>query len=89
MSERHLNTFNNGMAKDQDPQLEQSTTYLNALNGRIVFNANGTLAFQNAKGNKYVVEIAEDYMPIGAEEAAGNRIYFGRLSRANKVPKML
>jgi hypothetical protein len=73
MSEKHVNTFTNGMSQDQDPQLQQSTTYKNALNGRIVFNENGTLAFQNAKGNVFAVNLTEGYMPIATEEANGGK----------------
>lgn len=65
MMQSHVNTFTNGMSQDQSPQLQQSTTYIDALNGRIVYNANGTFSFQNAKGNKEYINLTSGYMPIG------------------------
>jgi hypothetical protein len=66
--QQHINTFTNGMSQDKDPQIQEATTYWSAFNGRVVYNQEGTLSFQNAKGNKFALNITSGYMIVGHEE---------------------
>lgn len=54
---RHENTFQKGMHKGPDKAQTSNQTYTDALNGRVIYNENGTYAFENAKGTKQVLTI--------------------------------
>lgn len=75
-SQRHVNTFYKGMMQDIDNLQMQKETYLYALNGRVVYNVDGTYAFENAKGTLFVLNVAPNYglslansyIPVGGVE---------------------
>lgn len=47
----YLNTFTGGMNSDAEAEFQPQNTYRKAVHGRIIFNADGTYAFENDKGN--------------------------------------
>jgi hypothetical protein len=49
--ERITNSFEGGMNNDLDPKLRQPNTYEMSINGRIVYNQDGTLSWETANGN--------------------------------------
>ena len=51
MSERITNSFNGGMNRDVDKKLRKNDTYSRSVNGRLVFNEEGTYSWENAVGN--------------------------------------
>jgi hypothetical protein len=80
-----LNTFSGGMASDYDPQRQQNNTYLYSLSGRIIFNKDGTISWENDRGTEKVLTIGFDYgnpnfvVPykiIGGVEVANKLIVF-------------
>lgn len=56
----YLNTFSGGMNSDAEAEFQPNGTYRKAVHGRIIFNANGTYAFENDKGNTLSFTL-EDY----------------------------
>jgi hypothetical protein len=63
--QRHVNTFQNGMRRDVDILNQPEGSYRYSLNGRIVFNQDGTYSWQTELGSRISFEITEDYIPIG------------------------
>lgn len=59
--ESQINVFDDGMKSDFDPQRINNRSYTYALNGRVIFNEDGTLSWENAKGNKLAVVCGFDY----------------------------
>jgi hypothetical protein len=55
MAERISNTFEGGLQSDKDPRLSNSNTYRQGINGRIIYNESGTLAWENINGNVQAV----------------------------------
>ena len=47
----YLNTFTGGMNSDAEAEFQPQNTYRKAVHGRIIFNADGTYAFENDNGN--------------------------------------
>ncbi len=66
MGEKITNSFEGGMKKDLDKKLRANNTYSLAVNGRLIFNSNGSLSWENAKGN--IIGIS------GYPEGNGNRL---------------
>jgi hypothetical protein len=73
MVKRTYNTFNNGMGMDIDKLSQPNSSYRYSLNGRLVFNKDGTYSWVNEKGNKlsFIIDAdsggdANTYVPIGA-----------------------
>lgn len=55
-SERVSNTFEGGMESDLDGRLSQANSYKLSVNGRIIYNKDGTLAWENEKGTIEAVD---------------------------------
>jgi hypothetical protein len=49
------NTFEGGMSSDKDLRLRDDNTFELSVNGRLVYNEEGTLCWENAKGNSQSV----------------------------------
>ena len=71
-----INTFNEGMTFDNDVLNSRASTYRYSMNGRVVFNKNGTHSWETENGSKTSFLIAarngtdaNKYVPIGG---AGN-----------------
>lgn len=75
-----VNTFNGGLASDIDQLIQPGTTYRDSLNGRIIFNENGTYSWVNSKGNELSFRIGGDY---GA--GVGNYIPFAAIEGTNNA----
>lgn len=60
-SASHLNTFTDGMWSDFDAQQVSNKTYIDAFNGRVIYNADGTLSFENMKGTLLALTLGFDY----------------------------
>ena len=60
MSERITNSFEGGMASDLDDIIKATNTYELSVNGRLIYNEDGSLSWENAKGNKYSVSSTLD-----------------------------
>jgi hypothetical protein len=67
-----INTFQDGMRQDVDKLNHPNTAYRYSLNGRLVFNTDGTYAWQTELGNRISFNIAgnggldgSEYIPIG------------------------
>ena len=55
MSERVTNSFNGGMSSDIDKKLRKNETFENSINGRLVFNKDGSLSWESINGNKSAI----------------------------------
>jgi hypothetical protein len=67
--ERITNSFEGGMNSDLDPKLRQPNTYEMSINGRIVYNQDGTLSWETANGNvEAITGISNDEEIIGSVE---------------------
>lgn len=51
MSEKITNSFEGGMKKDLDKKLRANNTYSLSVNGRLIYNNDGSLSWENMKGN--------------------------------------
>src|SRR6185437_13793885 len=76
------NEFTGGTAADFDPQKIGNKTLTYSLNGRVIYNDSGTLAWSNGNGNKLAIAIgfdygaARDYTIIGGVEISNYLILF-------------
>jgi len=84
--------FNSGMYADVDVQYQPPNTYRSALNMRVLFNADGSLAIENDKGNllsftlkEYNGDILTDYRPIGSAVFADKVIIFSTDGTNNEI----
>lgn len=59
--QRFINRFVKGMHKGVDPAQLPGETYEGSLNGRIIYNEDGTWAWENTKGTKIVFKLNADY----------------------------
>jgi len=67
---KHVNSFDGGMRKDYNENFTQSNTYLDSLNGRLVFNENNnTLAWTFTNGTSFVFSLNANEELIGACES--------------------
>ena len=51
MAEKVTNSFEGGMKKDLDKKLRANNTYSLGVNGRLIYNDDGSLSWENMKGN--------------------------------------
>ncbi|SOD80917.1 hypothetical protein [Spirosoma fluviale] len=70
-------TFQAGMVQDVDAHLQPTNTFRDAENGQLMYNGDDAepsmghgLAFMNAPGNRYVMEVPAGYWIIGQEECS-------------------
>lgn len=54
---RHQNSFQKGMRVDIDKSQMSSQSYLDSLNGRVIYNEDGTYAWENAKGTLFALTV--------------------------------
>ena len=79
MAERISNSFDGGMKSDLDKRLSKENTYELGVNGRILHNENGSLVWENSKGNKDVIDdYPSQYTAIGFCEFANFVIVFSK-----------
>lgn len=66
MAERISNTFEGGMKSDLDKRLSQKNTYELGVNGRLLHNDDGSLVWENQKGNiNAITGYTSNYTTIG------------------------
>jgi hypothetical protein len=56
-----INTFQKGMHTGLDKSQESKQSYLDSFNGRIIYNEDGTYAWENANGTKLVLTISVNH----------------------------
>jgi hypothetical protein len=82
MSERISNTFNGGMKSDLDKRLSQQDSYLNSKNGRLIYNENGNLCWENTKGNvNSIANYDQYYKTIGVCEFPDFVVVFSKYAK--------
>ena len=66
------NTFEGGLSFDSDKQKLSKQQYLDSINGRLLYNDQGSISWENIEGNRLHVNIAPNngqdsnpYIPIG------------------------
>jgi len=75
--QRITNSFEGGMSGDLDNKLLAKNTFKVGINGRLIYNEEGTLSFQNNKGNVLSVSrYGSEYNLIGKAEFADFVILF-------------
>lgn len=80
--EKHLNTFQKGQVKDIDALQLASDSYTNSYGGRVIFNEDGTYAWENANGTKFSFNLDAnygqntDYVPTGGWQINGKLVIF-------------
>jgi len=52
-----INSFNDGMIQDYDVLNTPATAYRDSLNGRLIFNKNGTYSWETENGSKVAIDI--------------------------------
>jgi hypothetical protein len=57
----HVNIFHKGMVQDMDKLQMSRESYYYAMNGRVIYNVDGTYAFENANGTKFAINVTPDY----------------------------
>ena len=69
---RFLNRFVSGMKRGIENAFRSKDTYDYSLNGRIIYNDDGTWSWQNAKGTKFTFDLkanygqSDNYKPVGS-----------------------
>lgn len=84
ITKRHINSFRGGMREGIDSAQQNSNTYQHSMNGRVIFNEDGTWAWENTRGTKIVFQLNADYgnaVPspyeiIGSDYVNGTLIIF-------------
>lgn len=78
MSQRQsvLNTFQDGMVTDVDVQRQRNSSYRYSLNGRVVYNEDGTLSWEVAKGTIGAFSVPVGYTAIGFCEINSKLVVF-------------
>ena len=71
-----VNTFKGGMMQDPNALLVPNDVIYDSLNGRIVYNENGTYGWENAKGTTYVFALKQDFIPLCGIEIFNYLIIF-------------
>lgn len=59
--QRFINRFVKGMRKGIDPAQFPNESYESSLNGRVIYNTDGTWSWENTKGTKIVFQLKADY----------------------------
>ena len=81
-TQAHVNTFSKGMVQDVDRLQLGKESYLYSLGGRVIFNEDGTYAWENSKGTKFAFNLDAnygqdtDYSPIGGWQIGGKLVLF-------------
>lgn len=57
-TQRTTNTFQKGLHTGMDKSQQSEQSYVDSLNGRVIFNEDGTYAWENAKGTKFALTVA-------------------------------
>ena len=60
-TQAHVNTFSKGMVQDVDRLQLGKESYLYSLGGRVIFNEDGTYAWENSKGTKFAFNLDANY----------------------------
>lgn len=76
MPERHISTFEKGMARDVSLLGQPNGTYRRSINGRLIFNEDGTFSWENMKGTKFSFKIKDGYRIIGWTSLSDKIIVF-------------
>ena len=71
-----INTFNEGMVEDTDILHTKSTSYRYSMNGRLMFNKNGTYSWETENGSK-------TSFIIDARNGTDNQVYIPTGNTAN------
>lgn len=86
------NTFVNGVSSDYDIQKIPENALKYSLNGRVVFNINGTLAWDNGNGNALAISLGFNYgnpgtpyKIIGVAEIQGYLVLWSTQNTVNNV----
>lgn len=66
--ERITNSFEGGWNRDLDKELRGSNTYTRSVNGRLVFNEDGTMSWENARGTMSTISGFSGRFIVGASE---------------------
>lgn len=80
--QEHLNTFHKGQIQDVDKLQLSNESYLRSEGGRVIFNEDGTYAWENAKGTKFAFNVSANYgastayKPIGGWQINGKLCVF-------------
>jgi len=82
--QRHTNSFQKGQVKDVDQLQLSNQSYLHSFNGRVIFNEDGTYAWENANGTKFAFTLSGNYgkqgstsyVPIGGWQINGKLLIF-------------
>lgn len=86
-----VNTFSKGAVLDTSKLRTSEESYEYSLNGRIIFNDNGTVDWINAKGNKLVLTLGfnygadTNYQIIGKTEIDNKLIIFSTQNNYNQL----
>jgi len=69
------NTFEGGLSFDSDKQKLSKQQYLDSINGRLLYNKQGSISWENIEGNRFHIQLApnsgnpaqqnDNYIPIG------------------------
>ena len=59
-TQRHINSFQKGSLQGIDDAQVSNQTYLDSVNGRVIYNEDGNFAWENAKGTLLSI----DLMPL-------------------------
>lgn len=71
------NSFEGGMSMDMDDKLKDESTYELSVNGRIIYNDDGSLSWENAKGNRKAIQgYGDDMLTIGVCEFTDFAVVF-------------
>lgn len=71
-----VNTFKGGMMQDPNALLVPNDVIYESVNGRIVYNENGTYGWENAKGTTTVFSLPLQYIPLCGIEIYNYLIIF-------------
>ena len=89
---KYESRFTGGMYGDVDYQYQPPNTYRKAVNMRVLFNADGSLAIENDKGNllsftlnEYNGDILTGYKPIGSADFADKVVIFSTDGTNNEI----
>lgn len=82
MAERSINTFSKGLASDYSGDLQPNSFYVDSMEGRLIFNEDGSLAWQQMNGTINEVDINfdygnyDDYLIVGYAELKNGALLF-------------
>jgi len=88
MSERITNSFEGGLSNDLDPKISKNNTYNLSVNGKLIYNENGSLSWQNADGNQKSIVLDNFFVCIGHAIFTDKIILFTQ-STFNSIGKII